>query len=256
MNLAVQRRDGGAVWVDISSSVFEMGGKRYIQGIFRDVTERKRMEEELRQSLQEKETLVKEVHHRVKNNLAVVSSLLRLQSRQLEDEQAQGMISDSGNRVQSLSMLHEKLCRSEDVKSVAIGEYVRDLAQHLFRAFGKDGGKVRLAVDTEGLALDVDLAIPCGLIVNELVTNALKHAFPDGRSGEVRVGFRRNGERGYELNVRDDGTGMAPEVDPWTAGTLGMQIVTQLAAQLDAELEVEREGGTGFTIRFEEKGYD
>ncbi len=230
--------------------------------ICKDITALKMIEDDLRQSLDEKELLIKEVHHRIKNNLNIISSLLRLQSREVEDQKTKGLFTESQNRVNTMSLIHEKLYRSENLSSVDFSEYLRELVVHVFRSFEMHPG-VNLRLEVTEASLDIDCLIPCALILNELVSNALKYAFPEERAGELFVGFsstKRAGspeeESWYELVVRDDGAGLPEDFDLNSSRTLGMQIVTSLAAQLEGEVDLKRlSPGTEFRISFVEKAF-
>jgi two-component sensor histidine kinase/integral membrane sensor domain MASE1 len=207
---------------------------------------------EVQHSLEEKEVLIKEIHHRVKNNLQLVMSLLSLQSRYVRDPRAREQLEDSQSRVRSIGLVHEQLYKARDLAHVEFDDYVRELVQALVRV-GSQGG-VELALHLEPCALAVDEAIPCGLLLSELVTNALKHAFPQGRGGTLTVGLRRLGEGRLELSVEDDGVGLPPEDDS-AAGrkpsdSLGMELVQTLTEQLDGTLEIRRTPHTAFVIRF------
>lgn len=197
-------------------------------------------EQAIRASLREKETLLKEVHHRVKNNLQVIASLLRLQARYLRDEQTRAMFEESQNRVQSISLVHEMLYRAGDLARVDFGDYLSTLINHLTEGWDSAGRNIRISVESSGVQLPVDTAIPCGLIVNELITNAVKHAFPDGRDGEIKVRFGRTGN-GWRLSVIDDGVGMS-SVDR-KAG-LGTGLIESFVAQAGGTLTVTGERGT------------
>jgi len=212
-----------------------------------------RSEQAMRLSLREKEVLLKEIHHRVKNNLQVISSLLNLQARYLTDPAAREIFNESQNRVQSIALVHEKLYQSPDLSHVNFSEYTAALLDNLFDNYNAPGRGISKAIDVGGVRLTIDVAIPCGLIVNELVTNALKHAFPDGREGKVRVVLTEEGEN-LSLAVEDDGVGMPETVDPRNTGSLGLDLVFTFAEQLDARVEVERQGGTTFRFRFPKAG--
>ncbi|RMF04727.1 MAG: hypothetical protein D6768_02515 [Chloroflexi bacterium] len=197
-----------------------------------EIADRERVESELKASLKEKELLLQEVHHRVKNNMQIISSLLNLQIDGVQDEQAVAVLKDSQHRVRSMAMVHEKLYQSKNFAQIDFAEYVRQLATYLFRSHGARAACIDLVVEADEILLTVDSAVPCGLILNELISNALKHAFPDGRSGQVCV---RLFFTGNELNlvVSDNGVGMADGFDIHTSSSLGMQLVDTLANQLD-----------------------
>jgi two-component sensor histidine kinase len=210
-----------------------------------------RSEQIVRASLREKEVLLKEIHHRVKNNLQVISSLLNLQARYLPDPAARAIFSQSQNRVQSIALVHERLYESHDLSHVAFGKYLTVLLDNVFDTYDATSRGISKAIDVGDANLTVDVAIPCGLIVNELVTNALKHAFPDGRKGTVRVSLHETAGGMLDLTIQDDGVGMPPGIDPRNTVSLGLDLVVTFAEQLNAEVDIVREGGTCFRFRFQ-----
>ena len=214
-----------------------------------DIGERIEAEDKIRQSLEDKEMLLKEIHHRVKNNLQVISSLLNLQSRTIEDERALDMLRDSQDRVKSMALIHEKLYQSEDLARVDFSEYIQALASSLFQSY-QMSAKIRLRVDVHDVMLGIDQAIPCGLIVNELVSNALKHGFVDDREGTVSVRFEPVDTGRVALHVEDDGVGMPESIDVQSTESLGLNLVNILVAQLNGELIIEKTGGTAVTVLF------
>ncbi|MBM3284914.1 MAG: PAS domain S-box protein, partial [Candidatus Aminicenantes bacterium] len=252
-----RRKDGTIIWTEQRNVPIydESGNLIAIEGIARDITERKRAEEKIKASLQEKEVLLKEIHHRVKNNLQVISSLLNLQSRSISDPQFLQILRECQNRVRSMALVHEKLYQSRDLSRINFSEYIRNLAIHLFHVYEVDSSRVRLKHEIEDILLDVNTAIPCGLILNELISNSLKHAFPDGWSGEVSVELKRQEDGKLLLAVRDDGVGIPEDTDIRNARTLGMQIVSLLVQQLDGCMELRRSPGTEFRILFQEPTY-
>ncbi|MFN8486492.1 MAG: histidine kinase dimerization/phosphoacceptor domain -containing protein [Caldilineaceae bacterium] len=217
-----------------------------------ELSERKRAEAQIKTSLQEKEVLLKEVHHRVKNNLQVISSLLYLQSDRIKDQQALEIFRDSQNRVRSMALIHEKLYQAKDLAKIDLSSYLHSLIGYLFRSYGTNASGIRLQVHAENVFLGIDLAMPCGLIINELVSNALKHAFPTGRNGEISIELSRHEPHDYTLCVCDNGIGMPPDVDLENAPTLGLQLVNTLVQQMDGTVELEQNGGTTFKISFVE----
>jgi len=227
----------------------ENGGLVGLVSVSRDITERKRMEEALRKSLEEKEMLIKEVHHRVKNNLALVTSLLNLQSRAVEDEGAKRLFIESTNRVRAMSAIHEQLYRSGDPSGIDFKDYASRLVKDVVSSFERHPG-VGVELDIAEVKLDMDTVVPCALIINELVTNAFKHAFPDGRTGRMSVSFQPAGDGAFVLSVRDDGKGFPEGLDFRRATSMGMQIVTALVQQLGGDIDLLRDGGTEFRITF------
>jgi len=218
--------------------------------ILRDITVRRRAEAKIRSSLRETEVLLKEIHHRVKNNLQVVSSLLSLQSRGVEDEATRQKFRESQNRVHSMALIHEHLYDAENLSEIDFSEYISQLAAHLFRSYQVSSSRIKLRTDIENVKLSVDVAVPCGLIVNELVSNALKYAFPEGRDGTIRIELRRGSEKRIALRVSDTGRGLPEKVGFWNTQTLGLRLVRLLVRQLGGEVEIDRSKGTNIVITF------
>jgi two-component sensor histidine kinase len=212
--------------------------------------ERKQAEEEIRKSLKDKEMLLWEIHHRVKNNLQVISSLLYLQAKKSHDRgMIEGLI-ESQNRVKSMVMIHEKLYKSQDLASFNYSEYIRDLTNSLFRSYSLDSTRIKLELDVGDIILDTDTAVHCGLIINELVSNSMKHAFPNNANGVISIHFNSEGENKYVLVVSDDGIGIKDKEHAETKSTLGMQLIYTLVDQLDGNIDVSNNKGAIFTIHF------
>lgn len=213
-----------------------------------DITERKRAEDELKSSLREKEILLQEIHHRVKNNLQVIKSLLHLQMAKLDEPSLQAVFQESMDRVQVMAVLHEKLYQSANLASVSLPEYVESLTGSLVDSYDASSRPITIEMDVEEQHLDVDRAIPLGLLLNEIVSNALKHAFPDGREGTIQLTGREEPSGHFRVSVWDDGVGIPDEVDSERATTLGLKLITNLARQLGAELTMDRTSGTRFEL--------
>lgn len=214
---------------------------------------RKETEAQLRASLEEKEVLLREIHHRVKNNLQIVSSLLNLQDREAtESIDPDRLLQESRNRVRSMALIHEQLYKSKDLANIDFSEYASELAEYLRRSYDLDSRGVDLKLDTTPLGLRVDQAIPCGMILNELVANSVEHAYGNHR-GEIRISFRQREDR-YCLVVADDGDGLPETVDPSHASTLGLRLVAALAEQLEADVEFESRPGLSVCVEFEAVG--
>ena len=222
-----------------------------LSAAFVEALMRKRAEERVRGSLVEKEVLLKEIHHRVKNNLQVISSLLNLQSRQIQDEAVLELFRESQNRVRSMALTHEQLYRSSDLAEIDLSRYVKDLAGGLVRSYGIDPRRVRLKVEVSDVALPLDVAIPSGLIVTELVSNALKHAFPGGREGEIRIELSETDSGRARLYVADNGVGLPGAVEIESSGSLGLRLLRSLATQLDGSIKATSDNGTTVCIEFE-----
>ncbi len=215
-----------------------------------EIVERKEAENQIRQSLQEKEVLLKEVHHRVKNNLQIITSLLNLQAVEITDPDTKEMFRDSMGRVKSMAIIHERLYQTDNLAEVALAEYIDSLTRFLAGTVSGNSGRISIVQDVEDVALPIDMAVPCGLIVNELVTNSLKHAFPDERKGEVRISCRCMEEGVVTLSVRDNGVGLPDDLHPENLKSLGMRLVHNLTDQLGGTLVFGNDGGAVFSIQF------
>ena len=218
----------------------------------RDITDLRNAEKKLKKSLKEKETLLKEIHHRVKNNLMIISSLLNLQSHYIQDKEALHVFRESQNRAKSMAMIHERLYQSTDLKNIDFGEYIRSLTTDLYHSMVSDPSQVELDLDLEDVGIDINTVVPLGLIVNELVTNSMKYAFPPGESGLIKVELCRANEN-IVLRVSDNGVGFPANVDYKNTNSLGLQLVNNLIIQIDGELELDKSQGTTFTLRFKEQ---
>jgi PAS domain S-box-containing protein len=250
------RKDGSRLWVVLSTRPFFNDRKEivHVDGVLQDIAERKRAEEQIRASLREKEILLKEIHHRVKNNLQIISSMLHLQSKRICDREILSALKESQNRIDTMALIHEKLYRSEDLAVIPMPGYVRDLLANLYISFGINEEEIKTEIRVADVGLNVSTAIPCGLIINELVTNCLKHAFPAGGKGDIVLSLQPSDGR-YELVVSDNGVGFPDSVDFMNTSSLGLQLVTSLTDQLDGTIELDRSRGTTFAITFSELVY-
>ncbi len=244
--------------INILSSASSIKDKQnHLVGIIivnKDITERKQSEEKIKTSLKEKEILLKEIHHRVKNNLQVISSLLKMQSAYIKDPAALDYFKISSQRVKSMALIHEQLYRSADLSSIDFQSYIKKLTTHLFQTYGINTNAIRMHVNVKDIRLGIDTAIPCGLLVNELISNALKHAFPEKQKGKIEVEMVKDGKK-YVLIVRDTGSGFPDDVDYKNTETLGMQLVNTLVEQINGKIELKKENGTEFTITFKADEY-
>lgn len=266
----IVHRDGHKIEIEANGTTILWDGKKAHLGIIRDVTERNRIEEELRKysenleemvaerteklnkSIEEKEVLLREVHHRVKNNLQIIISLLNLQSRYITDEKTLAAIRESQNRVKAMALVHEKLHQSTDISKINLDDYIKFLANSLFRFYGMTGKGLRLTTDIQDIYLDINTTIPLGLITNELVSNSLKYAFPKERKGEISIAITQE-DHVLTVVFRDNGVGIPPELDWRNAKSLGLRLVISLVEQLQGTIELDRTSGTVFTMVLHEK---
>jgi two-component sensor histidine kinase len=216
----------------------------------KELSDRKNAEEKLKVSLREKEVLLKELHHRVKNNMQIISSLLNLQSRHIKYENALKMFRESQDRIKSMSLVHEKLYKAEDLARIDFAEYAQDLVDRLFHSHGIIPGVVLCKIDIKEIILDINNAIPCGLIINELISNCLKHAFPGERKGEIDIKMHESKNNEYTLIIKDNGIGVPQNFDLRDTKTLGLQLVNTLVEQLEGSVKLNRKVGTAFEVKF------
>ncbi|MHB8055804.1 MAG: sensor histidine kinase, partial [Candidatus Aminicenantales bacterium] len=220
-----------------------------------NISERKKADEAVRASLREKEVLLKEIHHRVKNNMQVISSLLNLQAAQFGEGRFREAMRETQQRIRSMALLHEKLYKSRDLSRIDFVEYAQSLATHLLQSFAIDPARIALSFGMEPAFFDIATANPLGLILNEFLSNAMKHAFPGNRKGEIFVGLRRTGGE-YLLVVKDNGVGLPPVFDLKGRDSFGIQIIDSLVQQLNGTLNLGKEGeGASFELLFRELLY-
>jgi PAS domain S-box-containing protein len=231
------------------------GAVRGLIAVLTDVTARQRMEAQLEASLREKEVLLKEIHHRVKNNFQVVSSFLRLQARFIEAPELHAIFEECQNRIYAIALVHQNLYQAESLASIDFGAYLDALGAYLLRSYGVEPQRIQFTSTVEHVSLTIDTAIPCGLLVNELISNALRHAFPPGRAGHLWVTLCREVDGQLSLTVRDDGMGLPEGLDFQTTTSFGLKLVGLLARQLRATLTLERHPGTSVTLTFVEPTY-
>ncbi len=228
----------------------------YIQSVGRDITEHRMAKDQLKASLKEKEVLMREVHHRVKNNLQVIISLLKLQSSYIKDEQYLGMFQDSESRIEAMSLVHEKLYQSNNLANIDFYDYIKDLATELFEFYNMSLDKISLQLNVEHVMLEIDIAVPCGLIISELISNSLKHAFPDSKRGQINVIFRMINESEVELRVSDNGVGFPEYLDYKKSASLGLELISNLTEkQLQGNVVLHKAHGTEFIICFSKSKY-
>ena len=245
-------KGGQSRWVH---ETLQAGPGGLLEGAIYDITAHKRMEEQLEASLREKEALLKEIHHRVKNNLQIIQSLLSLQSGMVKDPAALDMLRESRDRVRSMALIHERICMSRDLNRLDFYDYVRKLISGLFQSYGRKEGDLDVVLEIEDVHIGIDEAVPCGMILGELLSNSLKHAFPsnkgrDGQRGELRVQVSSKEDGLVDMLVADNGIGIPPRIDFRHTRSLGLELVTTLTEQLGGTIELDRSRGTEFRIRF------
>jgi PAS domain S-box-containing protein len=233
-------RKGGAEFpLEVRLSPMQIEEGSFVLAAITDITERLAAQEQQIEAVR-REVLLKEIHHRVKNNLAVISSLFYLQATYTSDELTRRVLQESQDRVRSMALVHEKLYRSENFANIDFADYAKDLAQQLVQTYGVPGKHIQLHTDFEPISLNLDLAVPCGLILNELISNSLKHAFPGYEAGEINVSLHTAGAGFCVLVVRDNGLGIPPDFDPEGARSLGVRLIRSLTRQIDAQFRLKR----------------
>ncbi len=252
-----RKKSGELFWESVSIGPITDEGKNtthYI-AIKQDITEKKKNNIRLKESLQEKETMLKEIHHRVKNNLQIISSLLNMQAEHYKNPEAKEAINTSRSRVKAMAIVHENLYRSPDLAKTPMDGYIRKLVKNIYSVYGVTEERIGLECRVDGISFGLDTIIPLGLIINEAISNSLKHAFPEGRSGKISISLTRFSEFGYTLRIKDNGIGISQQLKLETAGSLGMILITGLTSQLDGSSKLTNGNGTELLIEFKEVKY-
>ena len=249
-DLYALRKDGTEFAVEIGLNPITTEEGVMVLSAIVDISDRKSKEERIKAALLEKDILLREIHHRVKNNLQIVHSLLDLQTSRIEDPAILEMVQETQNRIQSMALIHQVLYQSQDFSGVDFRNFLDNLVSMLSASYGLDSGRIRLSIESVNVLLPLNIAIPCGLMVNELVTNSLKHAFPDERAGNISIILARTGNGMVDLVVRDDGIGIPESLDLENNTSLGLKLVNLLSEQVDGELMTRRANPTEFTVRF------
>lgn len=250
--IQLQDSEGNPFWGSLAAARFTQDGTELILLRISDITPQKKSEEQILQTLHEKEILIQEIHHRVKNNMAVISSLLQLQTGYIKDPGLIDVFRDSQSRIKSMALIHEKLYQSKTLAKVEMESYIQELARTLFYTYNSRRIDLRIDTRVDNVFLDINSAVPCGLIINEVISNACKHAFTGRDQGHIRIRFEKAGEE-YDLEISDDGVGMPDGTDISSFKSLGMNLIEALSAQLGAHLDIKTRGGVSIRVTFVEK---
>jgi PAS domain S-box-containing protein len=245
----IVRKDGEIRHLRAFRKKVRWNGAEHYQAVSLDITEQKLAVDELSRADREKALLLKEIHHRVKNNMQIIISLLRLTARADGDEKLEEIFRESQNRIRAMAAVHSMLYQSGNFAGINAGAYIRQTADELFRAYNTSPDKIALLIDAEDVTLPLDAAVPCGLLINELISNALKHAFSKSGSGEIRVEMKKE-ENGVKIIFADNGAGFPEGIDFSDTKTLGLKLIQMLVAQLDGQIEMVQAGGTRYVITF------
>lgn len=238
-------------WMDIRLTRFNLSGTPHLLLLIDDIFERKMLEEKIRHSLKEKEILLKEIHHRVKNNLQVISGILNMQSSHIKDKHLSTIFQESQDQILSMALVHEQLYNSKNLSSINFSKYLKELVQSLQISYGVDPKKIRVAIDCSDRFLGVDTAIPCGLIINELITNSFKYAFGNHNEGRIFIGFRIDDQKNVQMILKDSGIGFPQNFDLSKVTSLGLRLVYNLVShQLEGSIRITEPPGAGFHISF------
>jgi len=241
------------VMMKINLRSYEINNKKYLMAIAHDISEQKKYEKQIEQSLIEKDILLREIHHRVKNNMAIISSLLNLKSNQINNDIVKNAIADSQNRIKSMALIHDHLYQSENISSINLKNYIQSLLEYLIDAYRIQPRDIELSIECDDIPLSLDILIPFGLILNELTTNSLKHAFKDRSNGKISISLKKHDTEKVKFIYSDNGVGFPEELDAKETNTLGIEIIHNLTRQLHGNLDLNNINGTTYTIVFNQK---
>ena len=244
-------RSGRLIPVNIQISAISTPEGELYFSLIQDITIQKEFEKSLQDTLKEKEVLLRELYHRTKNNMQVVSALLNLQSSYTDNEEVHRTYNDLSNRIQAMALVHQKLYQSKDLSSINISEYIESLIEHLHQSYSQSADRIKIDLDIEDVSFTLETAIPCGLILNEVITNALKYAFPDNKEGIISVKLVSEKDDMARITIKDNGIGMEPDIDTREPKTLGLQLIQTITEyQLQGEMSYRINNGTEWTLEF------
>lgn len=247
--------EGNLNWIRVHLKPVMHGGNIiYIIAIGIDITEHKKAEKAIKSSLNDKNILLQEIHHRVKNNMQIISSLLNLQTQYVDDEEAVNVLKESQNRVKSMAIIHENLYQSKDLMHINFVNYIQSLVFNLFYSYSIKETQIKLTLEIEDISLNIETAVPCGLIISELISNSLKYAFPNKMKGEIFISLKIQKDE-YQLIIKDNGIGLPENINFDEIETLGLLIVNSLTEQIDGKVNIQRNHGTEYNISFKEQKY-
>jgi len=245
-----RRKDGRVMPVEVSARIIVYDGQKVILSVVRDITERKMVENLILAALKEKEVFLTEIQNRVKDNMQIISSMLSIQSKGIKDKKIKAMFHESQDRIKSILFIHDRIYRSKNLSRIDFADFIRSLTNNLFSRQGSNILSIRLKREVEDIYLDIQKAIPCGMIIHELVSNSLKHGFPDDREGEILVKMRKDRKGKYVLIVKDNGIGLPEGIDFHKTNKIGLQMISSLVKQIEGKIEFMGKEGTTFTVTF------
>ena len=246
----ILRKDGQKIDVEFSNNIIFLDGTPYIHTVARDISEWKKDKERIKAFLREKDVMLQEIHHRVKNNMQIIISLMRIQARKVKNARFSKYLQALQDRVYSMSLIHDHFYKERQLDKINIATYIKELINHLFYIHGHKDNKIKINLAIDKIYLDLNKAVPFGMLINEIITNILKHAFPQRKKGEIFLRLYQDGNKKIHLLISDTGVGLPSEVDIENPTTMGLQLMKDLTQQLKGEIQIESEQGTKIKVVF------